>query len=138
MKTAGSRILNGFFIGAFILALISPACAFVSGKSGYIEICASDGSSQKIEISEDDAAYALYALLNETQDTQENLPSEGDAKKGECGFCFAQSHITKDMPSADNILFMQRGDVLAVGSGTIAFKAAAIVAYDSRGPPLFI
>ena len=138
MKNTGSKILNGFFIGAFILALISPACAFVSGKSGYIEICASDGSSQKIEISKDDAAYALYALLNESQDTQENLPSEGDANKGDCGFCFAQTHISKDMLSADAVLFIQRGDFLAVGSGTTAFKAAAVNAYYSRGPPLFI
>lgn len=137
MKSAKLKALNAFFIFAFVMAGISPACAFISGKSGYLQVCASDGSLKTIKVSEGSDLYALYELTNKDQSNQTDQNPE-HAKKQDCGFCFANSNITKTLLSSGSVQVFNHGSFIPAGSGTIVFKSAFSSYYQPRGPPLFI
>lgn len=128
--------LQAFFIFAFILAGISPACAFVSGKSaGYIEICAADGSLKKVKISEDDAAAAIYQFLE--KDKPQPDPPAKHAKKDDCGFCFSNAHISKALMSANTISQSTHYGVIKIGAGSVRFTSVSSFYFQSRAPPYF-
>lgn len=70
--------LHVFLALAFILSGISPACAFISGKSQSleIEICTNDG------------------LKTITLPGDAPAPEQDNhKKKNDCAFCFAQTHL---------------------------------------------
>ncbi len=67
---------------SFVLAGVSPACAFISGKH-TIEICAADGSVRTVDVS---AEYAPFDLAPDEEPV--DVVSSDD-----CGFCFNQSHF---------------------------------------------
>ena len=68
--------LHVFLALTFILSGISPACAFISGKSQSleIEICTNDGMK-------------TITLTGDAPEQQEH------EKKNDCAFCFAQTHL---------------------------------------------
>ena len=133
MKWTRFKILNAVFMLAFIWAGISPACAFVSGKAGYINICAADGSLKTIKISEDSETYAIFRILDKDKDKQKDQKHN---KKPTCGFCFANSTLTKTLTSSQSLKIVAHKEFLPVGAGSIAFKSATFHHFQSRGPPL--
>lgn len=76
---------------ALISAGISPACAFISGKTSLIEICTADGGIKTIAVTEDGR--------------QTPIPDTADhkSKKADCIFCF-NAGTAKSGP-ADSIIF---------------------------------
>lgn len=74
------KALNFLTILALFFATVSPACAFVSGKSNLIEICTANG----IEY------IAVEGLEAPSENKQTHRQS---SEKADCAFCFAQMHI---------------------------------------------
>ncbi len=109
-----------FFVG------ISPACAFISGKS-MIEICAPDGTLQSVEV---DASLDPFA--KPAPDPQQHLEA-----MEKCPFCFAQTHQKYGVASAFVLGSVSLPDYIAVGAGTSLPLSLSLNAYDSRGPPVF-
>lgn len=127
MRFGREKILHIFLILAFVLAQISPACAFVSGKSGLIEICAADGSLKTIAV---DAKYA--------QSSQTSSPEKHKAhdRADDCGFCFAQAHIKKlSAQQQDALPLISRTSVLRTGAGSIVYKSVDTDFFQARAPP---
>ncbi len=137
LKTIRSNIVNFLCILAFITAGVSPACAFISGKEGYIEICASDGSLKTIKVSEGSDLYNLLEMSNEDTDIKDNKKPE-HFKKQDCQFCFSNSNISKSLLTTNTINSINNASFIAIGSGSIAFKSAKLSFFQSRAPPLFI
>ncbi len=81
--------LNTLLLASFLLAGVSPACQFISGKSGLYEICAS-WVSKKERIPAPPIPFSL-ASSEKQQDDRDN--SHDGVKQPPCAFCFAQSHI---------------------------------------------
>lgn len=109
-----------FFVG------ISPACAFISGKS-YIEICAPDGTLQSVEVDSSLDPFAAPA-----PDPQQHLEA-----MEKCPFCFAQTHQKYGISSDLIISFVSQPHYIVVGAGTSLPLSLSLNAYDSRGPPVF-
>ncbi len=129
MKAIPSKALHLFFILAFVLAGISPACKFISGEKSFMEICFSDGSLKRIEVP---AEYnALLAKAGQTQQKQQ----DGHNKNADCAFCFAQSSLSKNTASSPVILMTPPGQILALGAGTFTIRGAEHSPFQSRGPP---
>lgn len=73
-------VLQIAIILAFVVNGISPACAFVGGK-GMLEICASDGTIQTIEVPEE---YLPF---------MPDQPKPEKVQKDDCPFCFASVNV---------------------------------------------
>lgn len=124
------RFLNSLIIICFVLASVSPACKFISGK-GFMEICAADGSIQEMQIPEE-----LLAYLPADADV-DNEPQEHRDMMQDCGFCFAQSHFNGfltdtarvDVPEPEQIHF----DLYRMASLWPELRL-----YQPRGPPAFL
>ncbi len=109
---------------AFVLSGISPACAFISGKaSASIEICTDDG----------------IKTINLPGDLPGDAPEPHKHKKsGDCGFCFAQSHLKGG--KADGFVFFSPG---GLNSEKNFYTAALTIArfelsgLAARAPPPF-
>ncbi len=108
-------VLFSLLILSMVSATISPACAFIFGKSGdYIEICSG------------------LNLIQIQVDTQE-LP---DVTNDDCAFCFHHIH----MVGADNDVFVLDGlSHTQILQGFINETAliAYFQSYHSRAPPVF-
>ena len=112
-------------IAAIVLSSISPACAFISGK-GFIEICAPDGSLQRIEV---DAAFDPFA---------EPVPlSEHLEAMEQCAFCFASSHHVADIVQPLQIVPSLNTRYLFISGGSAIPLTAELSLYQPRGPPTF-
>jgi hypothetical protein len=119
-----NRFLPLLLIVCLVSALVSPACAFVSGQTSLIQICAADGSVQTIAI----------------DSTQAPIPSERQNHKAQpdCAFCFAHSHV-KPLAAVSDISFTPAGGLyLAIGNGLSVPHALMVRVYDSQGPPSFV
>lgn len=129
MKRADARTLHLFFILAFVLAGISPACKFISGEKTFMEICFSDGSLKRVEVPEE------YRIL--TAKADKTPQNNGHAHKdSDCGFCFAQSSLSKNtLTSAAAILISPPAQSVPLGAGSFALKGAQASPFHSRGPP---
>lgn len=127
------RTLVAFImIFAFVSAQISPACAFVSGRGGMIEICAEDGSIQTIQVS---AQYDISALLSKKDTTGDHDHRPKDMSK-ECSFCFAQSHMAKGQISAPLTFSAPApSDMMRIGAGTIVYSSYSGGSFQPRAPP---
>jgi len=116
-------MLHVFFLLAFVTTGISPACAFVSGQSQVIEICTADGLLQIID-------------LAESQNEQQKRPAHSQ-KTQDCGFCFAQSHLTKSDFAASFALIVDlpRSSLpVSYYSDRGRYRASL---FQPRGPPIF-
>lgn len=129
MKHVSAKALHLFFILAFVLAGISPACKFISGEKSFMEICFSDGSLKKIEVP---AEYnALLAKAGQTQQQKQGSHEKGN----DCAFCFAQSSLSKHNAPSSVILTNLTGQSLTIGAGTFALRGTQPLLFQSRGPP---
>lgn len=128
MRCAPARFLHLFFILAFVLAGISPACKFISGEKTFMDICFSDGSLKRVEVP---AEYS--AVMAKAEKTPQN---NGHAHKdSDCGFCFAQSSLSKNTLTAAAILISPPAQSVPLGAGSFAIAGAQASPFQSRGPP---
>ncbi len=128
MNLFAHKFLSVLLILAFLTAGISPACAFISGKTSLIEICASDGSLKTIEVS-----------YNQAVDIEEsNGGSKHQTKKNDCAFCFANTNITKMVAKLSAINFKPVGGFIYTNSSYFAFKPTAQNYFQSRAPPALV
>lgn len=119
------RYLNVFLvILALVSAGISPACAFISGKTSLIEICTADGIVKTVAVTEDGRQVSP-------------LDHEGDkAKKSDCAFCI-NAAAAKSAPAGDAL-------VIAPGApapGPVQILADALASmpvksFHATGPPV--
>lgn len=114
---------------AIIGAGISPACAFISGNMAFIEICAADGSIQRVEV---DAAFDPFA-----EGSQDSGPISTEHLEAmeKCPFCFSASHQKYGVVRSADFVFLPSPAYIRVGAGS--FVPASYRAYDfyARGPP---
>lgn len=115
--------LQIFMILAFIHTLVSPACAFISGKDILMEICAADGSIQTIKVDK--------ALTKVPSDKQNHEKSQND-----CAFCFANNHISKILNAAPAITVPISSNYFASSSGTIIPRTLNPTHFQARAPPV--
>lgn len=109
--------LHVFLALAFILSGISPACAFISGKSSIeIEICTADGLK--------------------TVTLPGDAPAESHEKKNDCAFCFAQTHLKTAKADAVLVSYVPKifdGRNVSISSAQVQrFELAAL---SPRAPP---
>jgi len=125
-------MLSKFYIHALVIASIimvgiSPACAFISGKS-MIEICAPDGTIQVIEV---DAAFDPFA-----QTPKDTMPlSEHLEGLDQCSYCFAMDHQKYGAAQTHIIVMNALPRYLTVSHGTAIPLGSDVRVYQPRGPP---
>lgn len=122
MKTV--QLWQAFFILAFILAQVSPACAFVSGKKSLLEICAADGSFKTIEVD------AVFNPLDAPP------PSKKHDAKNDCAFCFSNSTIVKIPMESVEISVPVPSNYRFSSSGTIVPETLKTFHTQPRAPPI--
>lgn len=109
-------------IAALASAGISPACAFVSGKTSLIEICAADGSLKTIAVDENQ---------NPIDPAQHSHKAQKD-----CAFCFSNAHSPASLAKAPMITAPLRTAYLEIGSGSAIPITRTNKAFESTGPPI--
>ena len=108
---------------AFILVGISPACAFISGESSFMEICTSNGIER--------------IAVNDSFDPSAPTPDQNHAEKPDCAFCFTQTHqktfqtATLEIPAYD---FAALDKIFSLESANIIRSEVGV--QNPRGPPL--
>jgi hypothetical protein len=123
MKLTRTALLQMFLILVFIMAQISPACAFVSGKMSLMEICAADGSSKTIKVSD---AF---------DPAQKQTPQKDHKLQSECALCFSQAHIGKILLNAQNIQAIIPQSYRISSAGMIVPKTLKLHHSQPRAPP---
>ena len=111
-------------VAAIVLSGISPACAFISGKSS-IQICAADGSIQTIEV---DGAFDPFeepAPLSEHLEAME-----------QCSYCFNADHQKASQLNVPVIGTALLPQYLVVSSGLAIPAGSNLRIYNPRGPPV--
>ena len=125
-----------FFIRlALILALVSasvsPACAFIAGKQQpvYIEICAADGSLQKVAV-----PAAFKALAEPDQHNQHPYQTLTDI----CDFCILHASLHQAINAAEPAIFIAVADAgVHFYSNQSSVRARPeLAALSARAPPL--
>ncbi|MFK7840247.1 MAG: hypothetical protein AB8B83_07940 [Bdellovibrionales bacterium] len=118
--------IHALLIAAIVMVGVSPACAFILGGQSYIEICASDGSIQTIEVDESLDPFA------------ERLPLSPEHLEHmeQCAFCFAGAHMHFVPVDYQNLQIGQLFNYLKISSGTTVPLGSELIHYHSRGPPL--
>ena len=111
-------------IVAFATMGVSPACHFISGDAGYIEICNADNEIQRITLAE--AGLKPTAPAHKSQ-----------SERVDCMFCIAGA--SGKLATAHNDLIVSPGaNYLSNGRGSFIPKGAKITLFDARGPPVSI
>jgi hypothetical protein len=110
------RFIHCLVILALALAAASPACEFISGKT--IEICTADG----------------LKLVSVPGDGDSSTPQH--AKKNDCGFCFAQSHINKFFANSISIALLLLAFSIFVIRDARHIRHRKFSSFAARGPPL--
>lgn len=113
---------------AIVSAGVSPACAFMGNKKGWIEICAADGSVKKIQVSED--------FLPDVPEVP-NSSHEQTFLMDDCSFCFMSSNVKA--VGAENILALKSlsSSYIKVGGGLFIPASQDLKAFSARAPPVF-
>lgn len=106
-------------ITAFISAGISPACAFMSGKTNLIEICNEAGEIETIAINEDGQKVPQQNHAHQDQD---------------CAFCFSAANA-KTFVKAQSIPVVLSAGYLRKSSGSAIPVTLSLKAFESTGPP---
>lgn len=111
--------LHVFLVLAFILSGISPACAFISGKSSIeVEICTNDG-------------IKTVTLPGDAPEPQEH------EKKNDCAFCFAQTHLKSAKADAILISYVAKNfDEQRAALSTAVVHRFELALLSARAPPL--
>lgn len=113
---------------AFVTAGISPACAFVGGKTSIIELCAPDGSVKQVEVPADMDPFAKPA----PHENGHHVKSMMD----DCAFCFAGAQ-GKGLSVAYAMVIKAPlpAGYVAVGSGTAIPLSLDFSSFQPRAPP---
>lgn len=118
------RYLSFLVIVSLVLAGVSPACRFISGKTLY-EIC---GFGEDKVVAPIDDALLAYLPDQPPEDDHESL-------KDDCVFCFAQSHLKLAKAlDAEVPVIMTGFEPLQPRAGPI-FAVHDFLVYAPRGPP---
>ena len=109
---------------AVVLSGVSPACAFISGKSSIIEveICTADG-------------LKIVKMAGDETPAHDHKHQ----KKNDCGFCFAQSHLKS--AKADAVLFTlpQNAWSQKISFGrSVKTERFELAGLSARAPPLSV
>lgn len=120
-----------FFV--LILAIasagMSPACAFMSGKTSLIEICTADGSVKTIAVPADQAP---------ADESSDHEKSQSGKTGKNCAFCFAQDH-QKSITLADAQIKTPAGVAdNGIGYAAIERVLGASPVFHPRGPPVIL
>ena len=132
MMSRFAKILNIVLVVAFVSAGASPACSFISGKSGVIEICAADGSLKTIRVSED-----FLPRSSSSSENTDQVPL-GDLPKKACDFCFTASHIAVDIVSEQAVIIMAARDAQQEKVISSRYIPPFISSYHAQAPPYLI
>ena len=120
-----SRYLSILMMICLVLATVSPACKFISGQaSSLIEICAADGSIQKIAVTDD------FLPVTPIEKNKKH-----DHANEDCSFCFAQSHFSS-LISAPPLLDLPDQATTRYESAALSREELFRSHYQSRGPPV--
>lgn len=117
------HIVALFLIVALATAGISPACAFISGKTALIEICAADGTLKTVEVPADQAPVS-----DEENDKSHHMEQD-------CAFCFAQSHQKHDLQDTAKIAPALSQNYLRISNNVYAPTQNALRNFKARAPP---
>lgn len=109
---------------AIVTAGISPACAFVGGKTSWIEICGADGNVHKIEVSAD---------LDPT--AQDDSPVLHNDQQESCGFCLLHANGKLVKPEPVSIAKPLPPTYLAISAGTYVPVSLRLQTAQPRAPP---
>ena len=125
--------MNTFLVIVLVLAGISPACQFISGKSFEICMPASlwQDKEARAEIPQPPIAFSLAA------GEEPQVPaSDSTMKQPPCAFCFAQDHVKQASAATVIIQGFERfsDSRLQAASDQITQKSRREV-YAPRGPP---
>ncbi len=121
MIIAVRKFLSVFFVFAFLMAGISPACAFISGKN-TIEICSSDGTLKLVEI----------------EDDQTDGKTPRSAKKNDCAFCFTNANIAKVTTDSSVVNLKSPREFTYINGKYFVFTPIVENYFQSRAPPTSI
>jgi hypothetical protein len=117
------RHFNVFLvILALVSAGISPACAFISGKTSLIEICTADGAIKTVAVTEDGRQVSPLDHQDKTQKT-------------DCAFCLNASAAKSALTGA---VLVNAPQIPAPGPArTLAASLAQTPAkaFHATGPP---
>lgn len=115
--------IHALVILSIVMVSISPACAFVSGK-GVIEICAPDGTIEKVEV---DSAFDPFA---------EKMPlSEHLEAMEQCSYCFQFDKVKAHTLDQQFHSFVALPRYVFIAQGTAIPLGSTRTLYQPRGPP---
>jgi hypothetical protein len=119
-------------IAGLVLSTISPACAFMAGQGGMIQICGSDGSVKTIQVAEE---FDPSGLLK----NQKAPSAPGKTLTQQCPFCISFGSMRADMPSALTIVPAPAHTAfIPAGPGSIVPVSAPLTGFSPTGPPEFL
>lgn len=119
-----NRVILSFLIIFSLVSMgISPACAFISGKS-YIEICKADGSVQRIEVDP-----------SQNPAEPEKPPQDHEKIQKDCAFCFTASVGGKIISATTVSISPPPANYIRISQGVYAQHTALRPTDTARAPP---
>ena len=115
--------IHALVVFSIVMVGISPACAFISGKS-MIEICKPDGTLQTIEV---DVAFDPFAEKMPLSEHLENME--------QCSYCFQFDKVKAHTIDAGLYSFNALPRYVVVSQGTAIPLGSDLRVYQPRGPP---
>lgn len=114
-----------------VFSTISPACAFMSGQAGVMEICGADGTIKTVSLP---AEYDPFATVDE----QAPAP-DSKSGSGKCPFCL---HFSSLKAQATPAFEMLEAPVLTAfitaGPGSVVFASTPDLGFHPTGPPAIL
>ena len=115
--------IHALVILSIVMVGISPACAFISGKS-VIEICAPDGTIEKVEVDPAFDPFADPMTLSEHLEAME-----------QCSYCFQFDKVKAHTLDQQLYSFVALPRYVVVSQGTAIPLSSERTLYQPRGPP---
>lgn len=128
MKTF-ARHINLLLIAALVLAGVSPACEFISGRS-LAEICKADGTVEKTAIPAELEIFLAAKVDKTTDDNSKHIDLS------DCAFCFTQGNLKLSLAKAISTPAPAViSSVLALSLHATAPVQSSLSPFEARGPP---
>jgi hypothetical protein len=121
MRIPRTTLWQVFFVLAFFLGHVSPVCAFITGKTQYLEICSSDGTLRTIAVSE------AFDPLSEGK--------QKSVKTKECAVCVFQAQLSKNTDALYDAPLMNSVDAPVFSAGAIVSTSFKYAQAQPRAPP---
>lgn len=116
-------LISALMVFALVSAIVSPACAFVSGGSYWAEICRSLNAT---DVTSQDAGGS-----GAVEDTAGGTLSSSP----DCGFCFAAHHMAPPVSGVDFLPVLIVSGYRVLSAGMIAPAGTEYGIALARGPP---